>query len=387
MTRDDLPGVVLAAVIGAGLLWNLLGPGFLGGAIVVGTTHPVLAVGAWAAAAAILVVGAPVWWWGPIRVSTARARWELSGPADRGPALRRALLHTAGVAMAAGAVTGLTIGALTRADVHDVSVAIACAATSLATTAVLATALLAQTTRSHRATGGRSMRLGRLHRAVVAPRDGLAAATRLMLLTGDTEFIERAHRIRWSAAHVRARSRPLASTAPVVAMVRADLIRLTRRRGDLAAWITVAALTIGLGASTTMPVIGPAVATLLGYRAGSSTASGLRTVAMSPGVGRALGVSPVSVTVAHGVVPTIAVLAWFVVAGLAMPGIASACWPVILVGTVVAVLRRASRPEPPWDAPAYVTGQGGVVQPLLLAALVRGHLAVAVTAVLACLVA
>jgi hypothetical protein len=387
MTSDDAPGVALATVVGAGLLWNLLGPNALGGIVVV--AGGLVAACVWAAAVAVGVVGVPAWWWGPVRVTTARMRWALSGPADRGPALRVALAGTSGVAVSTGAVIGLLVGALARssAGVGLSGVGLCTVGGAVAAIVVVAGAGIAQMRRAARMTGSRvDHRIGLWHRRAVSPADGLAAAGRLLLVTADTEFVEHARRVRWCATHSRSPSRSVRRPTAVRAMLRADVLRLGRRPGDVVAWIAIVALAIALGLTTTMSVGAPALMAVLAYRAGGAVASGLRAVTTTPALRRALGASPTQMLVAHSVIPATAVLTWAVVAVMTVGGVSSLGWGVIVLGAIVATLRRASRPELPWDAPVYITGQGGVAQPLLVLALLRGHIAITVVAALACVV-
>ncbi|WP_299571736.1 DUF6297 family protein [uncultured Williamsia sp.] len=386
MTRDDIPGVLLAVVIGAGVLWNVLGPDALGGVITV--SGGLIGVAVWAGAVAAGVVGVPAWWWGPVRVSTARMRWSLVGPAHREPALGAALVRVLGVIVVSGAAVGLIVGALARSSpgVGSLGVGMSAVVGAVVAAVIVGTALLAQMRRSARLSPGGAVRpIGRWHRRVVSPVDGLAAAGTLLLMTADTEFVEHARRVRWCAGHSVSPSRAVASTSVVWSMFRADVVRLRRRPGDLLAWAAVVALTAALGLTTSVSAGAPAVLALLGYRAAGAVASGLRTVTTTPALRRSLAVSDAQMVLAHSVIPATAVVAWTVAATMTVSGVSPLAWAVIAIGVVVAALRRTTRPELPWDAPVYVTGQGGVAQPLLLLALLRGHIAVVVVAVVACL--
>ena len=386
MTRDDVPGVALAAVIGSGLVWNLLGPHALGSLIDVGAG--LLGVGVWAAVVTAYVIGVPMWWWGPVRVSRGRMRWMLSGPADRGVALRRALIRTLGVVIACGAATGAVVGALTRTPDGFLGVSVGAASGAVAAAAVAAGAFVAQMRRSARAstTGAPAHPIGRWHRDVVSPADGIAASARLLFMTADTEFVENARRVRWCSGRSAARRRRIVDRSAVRALVRADLVRLRRRPGDLVAWTAVVALTVALGSTTTMHSAAPAIAALLAYRAAGTAASGLRTVTTTPGFRRALHMGSGRITFAYSVIPSAAVLAWAAPAVPAMGEVPPVAWGVIVLGSIAAAIRRATRPELPWDAPVYITGQGGAAQPLLMMTLVRGHVAAVAVAVAACLV-
>ena len=386
MTRDDVPGVVLAVAVGAGLLWNLLGTHALGGMIGVG--GGLVGVCLWAAVTTVCAVGVPAWWWSPVRVPTPRMRWALSGPADRGPALRGTLLRAVGVFVACGAAAGSVVGALTRSSSGLLAVGLGSASGAVAAALVVAVAGAAQMRRSGRAsTAGSLIRpIGRWHRDVASPADGLTATARLLLVTADTEFVEHTRRVRWCARRPGARRRQVVDSSVIRTLVRADLIRLRRRPDDLAAWTAITAVTVTLGLTTTMHAAAPAAAALLAYRAGSAVSSGLRALTTTPALRRALRVAGGQIMLSHSIIPAAAVVVWAVPAALTVGGVSPVAWVVIVLGAIAATVRRATRPELPWDAPVYVTGQGGVAQPLLMLAMMRGHLAVVVVAVAACLV-
>lgn len=386
MTRGDAPGVALATVVGAGLLWNLLGPNVLGGIVVV--SGGLVGACVWAVAITVGVVGVPAWWWGAVRVTRPRMRWALAGPTDRGPALGRSLRRTLGVVVACGAAAGFAVGALTRSSTPFVDVGTETASGAVAAALVVAIACAAQMRRSARAsTTARAVHpIARWHRDVVAPADGLAATSRLLLLTADTEFVDHARRVRWCAGRSAAPRRSVAAASPVATMLRADVVRLRRRPGDLGVWTAVVAVTIAVGLTTTMHSVAPAIAALLAYRAGSAVASGLRTLTTTPALRRALRATATQILLAHGAIPAVAVVGWACVAITTIGGVTPVGWCLIVIGAIAATARRATRPETPWDAPVYITGQGGVAQPLLLLALLRGHIATAVVAALACVV-
>lgn len=135
-----------------------------------------------------------------------------------------------------------------------------------------------------------------------------------------------------------------------------------------------------------MHSVAPAIAALLAYRAGSAVASGLRTLTTTPALRRALRATATQILLAHGAIPAVAVVGWACVGITTIGGVTPVGWCLIVIGAIAATARRATRPETPWDAPVYITGQGGVAQPLLLLALLRGHIATAVVAALACVV-
>lgn len=430
MTRDDVPGLLLTAVVGAGLLWNLSGTDALGGLVSTDRSvgPPVLIACLWAAAAVLAVVGTLAWWWGPIRVPTNRARWELSGGGDRGPVLHRALRVVAAAITAGGSLIALLIGVVTRGSTGPGLGGIADAVVTGAITAgvAVAGAVIAQLIRGRQA-GARSpsrrsvcrelspeqpprahrprsvvwgqisaafrrggpprWSVARLPLRVIAPEDGAAATARMVTITGDMDHIDTARRIRWCAEHVAGRTRRVARRSLLGSLVVADALRTARRPGDLVIWACVVTATVVLGLSASITTIGPAIAALLAYRAGGALASGLRTLTTTPALARAMPLPRHQILLAHSVLPTLGILVWSVIAAAMLPGIPATVWPIVVIGAVAAVIRRATRPELPWDAAVYITSQGGVAQPHLMFALMRGHIAIVLVAVAGCLCA
>ncbi|MGJ0117779.1 DUF6297 family protein [Williamsia sp. MIQD14] len=387
VTRDDAPGIVMTGAVVAGLGWYLLQPERVATVIGVahGIGHPGIVLVGWAIALCALVVGTAVWWWGPIRLSRAEAMWHLSGPGDRGPVLS-ARRRRAGLVTLLGCLATATVVA-----VLDWSTTPALLGTGVvAAVAIFAAATVHQHRSSERLSRRARMRgrhrwsPARLHRDAFAPDDGFIAAARLAAVTLDLGWIDTARVVRWQLAYSWARSRRL-DGGRIRALISADALRLSRRRGDLALGLVVLAVALALPETLYLTSIAPVVATVLAYRAGCAWAGGLRRLTEVPALRRALGGSDAEVTAIHAVIPVSGVVICCAVIALtwhlSLPAVL-----VVAVGSAIATVRRATRPDLPFDAPVYVTGQGGATQPLLLLAMVRGPVAVVITGLLAALI-
>ncbi|WP_156378173.1 DUF6297 family protein [Williamsia sp. Leaf354] len=386
VTRDDAPGIVLTGAVVAGFGWYLLQPERVASVIGVahGIAHPTVVLVGWAIALCALVVGTAVWWWGPIRLSRAEAMWHLTGPGDRGPVLASRRRSAVVAALLGCLVTAAIVAVLDWSSTPAVLGAGVVAAVMI---------VAAGTWHQHRSSdrlSGRPRR-GRqrwapalLHRDAFAPDDGFIAAARLAAVTLDFSWIDTARVVRWQLGHAWTRSRRLGG-GRIRAMILADVLRLSRRRGDLALSVVVLAVTVALPSTLYLTSIAPVVATVLAYRAGCAWACGLRRLTEVPALRRALGGSDPEVTAIHAVVPVSGVVLCCAVMALtwqlSLPAVL-----VVAVGSAFATVRRATRPDLPFDAPVYVTGQGGATQPLLLLAMVRGLVAVVVTSLLAVLI-
>ena len=386
VTRDDVPGVLLTGAVVAGLGWYFLQPERVATVVGVahGVGHPAAILIGWATALCVLVVGTALWWWGPVRVSRAEAMWHLSGPGERGPVLasrrRRAAI-------------GTVIGCLATATVVSILDWSAAPAVLAAGVVAAMVILVACTWHQHRANERLSGRVRRgrhrwsvahLHRDAFAPDDGFIAAARLAAVTLDLSWLDTARIVRWQLTHSWTRSRRPGVTR-IRALLGADVLRLSRRRGDLVLGVLIAAVAVALPQTLYLTSIAPAVATVLAYRAGCAWSSGLRRLTEAPALRRALGGSDAELTAVHSVVPLAGVLICCGVIAftwqLSLPTVL-----VVTVGSAIATVRRATRPELPFDAPVYVTGQGGATQPLLLFAMVRGTAAVVMTGLVATLI-
>ena len=152
-------------------------------------------------------------------------------------------------------------------------------------------------------------------------------------------------------------------------LLQAEVRRLARRPGSVAIWGCLAL------AHSALVLVAPSAAgvgrLVLAYAAVGRLASGLRALARSPGLRRALGGEEWPTRLIHLVVPGLgAVLWWWVTApaggGAVQPGEA-----LLVAGVVGAVYRSATRPPLSYDGAAFETPVGMV--PLeLLAQVARG---------------
>lgn len=377
----------MCCVVGAGLAVAVLNPSSVAEVITVrnGLFPPPAVLAGWTVALCICLVGTLLWWWGPVRTTRAEALWRLAGPADRAAVLlplRRRAVGIAGVgcALVASVVSIIDVGS---APVL-VGIGILCAVL------ITIVASVGQGRRSVAVWTGTSGFLrgscspGRLHRDVVAPDDGLAGASRMALVTVDLDWIGLARTVRWQRVNVRRPSRRW-PTGHATSLVVADTVRVLRRRGDLAWWSVLVAIGVAMPLTMEMSRWEPVVAALLAYRAGGVLAGGLRQVVSEPALGRALGLSVRRLCACHSVIPVAGVLGWAALTGVTWH-MSIGALAVVAVGAAGAALRRATRPDLPFDAPVYVTGQGGAVQPLLLLAMARGPAAVVLTGLVATII-
>jgi hypothetical protein len=216
--------------------------------------------------------------------------------------------------------------------------------------------------------------LGRLRGRDLATGGDLLTAARAgvsfldLSLLGGVLTERRARRI----AAVRFRPLPDSRTAALIA---ADVRRLIRFRG---AWALAAGLlAVPYAAALLLPpaAVGPA-ATAAAAAVATAGAGGLRTVARSPALARALGGSDRGLRSAHLVVPTVFVGCWV---ALTVPAIGGVHAPVALLSWVAAVCyARVQAPMPRPDFTSPVTDFGfGAIQPQLVGSLAKGLLLLA----------
>ncbi|GAB18079.1 hypothetical protein GOEFS_046_00350 [Gordonia effusa NBRC 100432] len=327
--------------------------------------------------------------WGPVRIDRATARWRASGPSPRSPLIRTALSR----AVAAAVLSMATIAGALVAVAPDrwPVVVVACA---LGTVGAIAIPIGAQSVRSMRRRGiavwnRRSLAEAaipsRLHRAEIAPADGLVASLTLGASTMDTTWFGGARTQLWSARHAIARSRRLtggvlgAATAGWSTLAAADVTRLGRHPAALlrwAGWIGVGVLT---GTSFTFAAGGSLIVAVAAYCAGLAVSDGLCRLAESSALRCALGRSDRFLTSAHAVVPATAVAIASVIVGSAW----SVSWlgvAVLTIGVTGAVLRRATRPPVIYDGVLVIDPFFGLsFSPGMARQLIRGPVALVLT--------
>ncbi|MCF8569317.1 DUF6297 family protein [Gordonia sp. HY002] len=328
-----------------------------------------------------LVVGRFAVTWGPVRVDRAVLKWELSGPASRHRPLIRRLAVTVGCAVMADVAIH---GALALLIPESATILLALGV-GLGFAAVCA-AYIAQLVRDRRmgasgVPGFARLSPGRLHQRTFAPRDGFAAAVGLGISMMDASWIADARITRWQR-QTGSKSRGHPRTAEG-AFVRMDLRRLRRHPEAAARWTCWTAVGIAVPVFVDFHAVPLFVATLAVWSAGVATAGGLTSVSDRV-LARSFGVSDRDLRRWHCVVPTIATLvsATAVAAASSVSLFGSAF---LIVGTVASVLRRATRPPLPFDAPMVIEPlmTGAAFQPALLSTQLRGLLLAAVVGVIA----
>lgn len=380
--------VLFCAAVSAGVLVGVLSPSRVAAVVELSGAardHPELSLSIVVAAASVVVTWAAVVW-GPVRVSRARARWMLSGPGDRQRTLAGALARVWAVCLLA-----LLVIAAAAALLAPVTLPVLLAVGAVCAGIGCPAAYAVQVAVDHRRYPSRASsrwcntmrwRPKYLHRNTFAPEDGLASAMAVATSMMDSRVLGDACIVRWQLAH-RLSAAGRTETGPVLTLVRSDLRRLLRHQVSLLHWGICVAASV-LAANALVIHYGGAVpAVALIYAAGVSMAGGLRQAAGSRALRCATGRSDRYVYGCLSLIPVAAVL---VAAAITLPvwGMSPPQIGIVVVGAVVAVVRGATRPPLPYDAPVLsdpVTG--APVQPLLFLALARGPVAVVVTAVAA----
>ena len=310
------------------------------------------------AAAAAAVLGAGVGALAGVVVAaaaTALIWWTATGAAVGAGLLAAAVLWqsgrvAAGRATGAGiAVAGLLVAVAALVAGRDAAVPAGPGVPGAAVAAVawlVAAALL----------GCGWRRLARLDRAELGAGSGLAAAVRVAgtfldpsLLLGLVE--ER----RWRSAR-RGRSRPGAGTG-TVALLHADARRALRT--PTAVGVAVGMLLVPYAATAVLPAPAvPAVTAVAAWAVASRVAGGLRAVARSAALRRALGGTDRVLVAAHLVAPLAAVTVWTLAVLPAVSPLNPVAAVLLPVGAVAVVWRAATRPGPDYGSALFETGLG-----------------------------
>lgn len=337
---------------------------------------------------------------GPVLVGSATWTWLLASPVDR----RSVLLARFGLAVAVGAVGGgllfVVLAVLARASAPVVLAA-------GVPTGVLVTALAAVVQRSP-AAADRVQRLLLLAVAVdvvlvavvtlTAPRQ--AALSHLAVDTGMLALgvLAAAIALTWFAAHRLGRFTraalangvqladaataaavwldPMLLSATVVSrrtraigrvrsahlrggrtavLLRAEWVRLRRARLEVSVWAALAVLPYAAGEVLPSALVAP-VHLVGAFLATDRLAFGLRTVARSDYLRRALGGSDLELRLTHLVIPAVAALVWCVVTFPALPVPVAAV--ISLFGAVSVTYRMATRQSMDYSSPVLDTPYG-----------------------------
>ncbi|WP_308283398.1 DUF6297 family protein [Pseudonocardia nigra] len=188
---------------------------------------------------------------------------------------------------------------------------------------------------------------------------------------------------RWRAAR-RGRSRPGAGTG-WAAPLHADVRRVVRTPG-LAVFAVGLLLVPYVAAVVVPPAALPAIAAVVACAVTGRAAAGLRTVARSAPLRRAMGGTDRVLLTVHLLAPLALAAVWTAAVLPAIAPVHPVAVALLPVGAVAVVLWRTTRPAPDYGAAVFETGFGavpidlirGLVRgPDLLAVLVAVHLLLA----------
>jgi Family of unknown function (DUF6297) len=210
--------------------------------------------------------------------------------------------------------------------------------------------------------------LPRLDRAALTGGAGLAAAAVTAAVWLDPSMLTGVLETRRWRRVGRVASRRFQRGGQVWVLLQAEVRRLTRRPGALAIWAALALAQYGIAVAV------PSVAwvtRLVGlYLATNRLAGGLRTVARSPGLRRALGGGDGTLRLTHLVVPWLGAVLWWLLTWPAGPHLGGV-EPLIVVGVVAAAYRAATRPAMAYGGPAVDT-PFGLIPVDLIRQVIRG---------------
>jgi Family of unknown function (DUF6297) len=153
------------------------------------------------------------------------------------------------------------------------------------------------------------------------------------------------------------------------ALVQAELRRVLRRPGALGVWAGLALAQYAV--AVTAPSMAPISRLLLAYLAAGRLTAGLRTIAGSAGLRRALGGRELELRLVHVVVPALGTAIWWA-ATLPAGGPSLGSTSLLLLAGVVAAAYRAATRRPMSYGGAVVETPFGLVPVELLLQLARG---------------
>ncbi len=213
--------------------------------------------------------------------------------------------------------------------------------------------------------------LGRLDRAALGEGAALAGAAVSAAVGIDPWQLSRMIELRRWRRLARVRSRPFPRALPGRwgALLAAEMRRATRRPGALAMWAALAL------AQYAVAVVAPSLAApahVVGaYLAAGRLAGGLRTVARSPGLRRALGGDELRLRLVHLALPALGTILWW---ALTFPAGGPPLGPaeiLLVAGVVAAAYRAATRPPMSYGG-ALIETPIGLVPVELIRQLARG---------------
>jgi hypothetical protein len=382
---------------------------------------------AWLVIALLVTVGIVAWRGlrtvGPLITTPAAQTWCLSTPIDRGEWLRLPLVFVLAVAAVAGAVVGVFatwLGLATSpwwAALTTAAAGVAVAALSVvdqsrrrgrttrvrpSDVALLASLVLVTAAVVTRVThitegpptipapvftavamvaAGLSVRwslrsLGRMDRAALAGGAALAGAAMTAVVMLDPSLFSGLVESRRWRTFGSVHSRRWIPGGRLWVLFQADVRRQWRRRSGLIAWAALILAPYAVGVFS--PAAIGSARIIAGYLAGERLAAGLRLIARSPSLRRQLGGSDTDLKLIHLAVPTIGTLLWWL-ASLGAGGIPGSQFLgiVLVVGSVGAIYRTATRPPMSYDTGTANTPMGPVPT-TILRRLLRGPDVVAI---------
>ncbi|WP_418153519.1 DUF6297 family protein [Actinoalloteichus caeruleus] len=201
------------------------------------------------------------------------------------------------------------------------------------------------------------VRLARVGRATLTAGADLAGTASVAVWWLDLSVLSSALDEKAMRRRGRVRSRRLRGTRVTVSL-RADCLRLLRRPARGVVWAVLLLVPYAV-AGVALPEATVAVVQALGAAlATDRLAGGLRTVARSPGLRRALGGTDRHLLLAHLVVPGVGALLWVLLTAPALPSSTWWCSAVSVLGAVLVTYRLATRPPLSYDLTLYDTGLG-----------------------------
>jgi hypothetical protein len=167
----------------------------------------------------------------------------------------------------------------------------------------------------------------------------------------------------------RVRSHRFLGRGLVWTLVQADLRRQFRRRDGLGTW--AALILVPYAVALAAPGASGPARLVAAYVAADRLCSGLRAVARSSPLRRALGGSDSTLRSAHLVVPAVGLVAWWFATSWVQSGTEPGLGWLLPLGVFGAVYRGATRKPMSYDSPALDT-PFGLIQPGLLRQIFRG---------------
>jgi len=209
-------------------------------------------------------------------------------------------------------------------------------------------------------------RLGRIDTVALGAGAPIAEAALTSAIWLDPSLLSRVLELRRWRRVGSVHSRRFLSVPPrrEAALLQAELRRQFRRPGALAVWGALALAQYAVAAVA--PSVAGVAHVIGAYLAAGRLAGGLRTVARSAGLRRALGGDEVSQRLLHLVVPTLGAALWWVVTSPAGGPSLGGAAPLLVVGVVAAAYRAATRPPMSYGGGAFETPLGSFPVEILI---------------------